>query len=51
MEQMLELANDVTVFSEMIDPETGDFLGNLPQALSHLALLAAAATLARTDPS
>lgn len=49
MAQMLELSNDVGVYSEMIDPATGDFLGNLPQALSHLALLAAAVTLSRAD--
>ncbi|WP_422115803.1 glycoside hydrolase family 15 protein [Brachybacterium sp. UNK5269] len=45
MEQMLELANDVGAFSEMIDPADGAFMGNLPQALSHLALLTAAVTL------
>ena len=37
--------NDVGVMAEMLDPDTGDFLGNLPQALSHLALLNAAITL------
>ncbi|WP_346016288.1 hypothetical protein [Cellulomonas endometrii] len=46
MDELLGLANDVGVWPEMVDARTGDFLGNLPQALSHLALVQAALTLA-----
>jgi GH15 family glucan-1,4-alpha-glucosidase len=45
MDATIELGNDVGIFSEMIDPDDLSFLGNLPQALSHLALVNAAITI------
>jgi len=53
-EKLLRRSNDVGLFSEEIDVESGALLGNFPQALTHIGLISAAIALDRgaepTDP-
>jgi GH15 family glucan-1,4-alpha-glucosidase len=45
-EHLLSLRNDVGLLSEEYDPRTRRFVGNFPQAFSHLALVNTASNLA-----
>ena len=45
-EELLGHANHLGLYSEEVDPKTGDALGNFPQAFSHMGLILAAKELA-----
>jgi alpha,alpha-trehalase len=47
-EDLLGYANHLGLFSEMIDPNNGTFLGNFPQGFTHVGIMVAAHDLART---
>jgi GH15 family glucan-1,4-alpha-glucosidase len=39
LERLLGLSNDVGLYSEMVEPVTGEQLGNTPQAFTHMAVV------------
>ena len=49
LEQLCQRGN-VEIFNEMFDIHTQNWLGNMPQGLSHLSLVCAANALADANP-
>jgi len=44
-QRLLGHSNHLGLFSEMVDPNSGEVLGNFPQALTHLAVITTALEL------
>jgi len=44
-EHLLKYRNEVGLYAEEIDPDTGDALGNFPQAFTHVGLVSAALSI------
>jgi len=49
LDKTISYANDLGLFAEEIDPDTGAFLGNFPQASTHVGLINAVLTLERAS--
>jgi GH15 family glucan-1,4-alpha-glucosidase len=43
--RLLDYGNDLGLFAEEVDPESGEAMGNFPQAFTHIGLISGALTL------
>ena len=50
-EQLTSYANDVGLLAEELDPDTGEQLGNFPQAFTHIGLVNAAWAITQAERS
>ena len=50
-DRLAGFANDLGLFAEEVEPDSGELLGNFPQALSHYAHIGAALALAEKAPA
>jgi len=48
-ERAAAFANDLGLLAEEVDPETGDLLGNFPQAFSHIGMVNAAWAISEAE--
>jgi alpha,alpha-trehalase len=48
-ERAITYLNDVGLLAEEVDPDTGELLGNFPQAFSHIGLINAAWAISEAD--
>ena len=47
LDKLIDVSNDLGLLAEEVDVETGEMLGNFPQAFSHVGLVMAALALCR----
>ena len=48
-ERLTSYAGELQLFSEQIEPQSGEFLGNYPQGFTHLALIRSAFHIAKAE--